>query len=122
MTNTTETQRPTKAKASATRTPDLEAAAAPKAAAGPRPLTKLAKLIAALQKPDGADIATMIAATGWQAHSIRGAMAGALRKRGHDIASEKVGDTRVWRIKSAAEAAAPAPGPSPVDASVEAAG
>ena len=41
---------------------------------------------------------TMIEATGWQAHSIRGAMAGALKKKGHSVTSEKAGDKRVWRI------------------------
>ena len=70
-----------------------------------RPATKIEKLIAALQKPDGADMAPMIAATGWQAHSIRGAMAGAVRKRGHDVGSEKIGDPRVWRITVPVEVA-----------------
>ncbi|WP_269514030.1 DUF3489 domain-containing protein [Brevundimonas subvibrioides] len=74
---------------------------APKA----RAATKIETLIAALQKPDGADMAAMIAATGWQAHSIRGAIAGAVRKRGHDVGSAKVGETRVWRITVPAEAA-----------------
>lgn len=74
---------------------------APKA----RAATKIETLISALQKPEGADMASMIAATGWQAHSIRGAMAGAVRKRGHEVGSEKVGDTRVWRITAPAEVA-----------------
>ena len=63
-----------------------------------RGVTKIETLIATLQKPDGADMATMIAATGWQAHSIRGAIAGAVRKRGHEVGSDKVGEARVWRI------------------------
>lgn len=67
-----------------------------------RAVTKIDALISALQKPEGADMATMIAATGWQAHSIRGAMAGAVRKRGHEVGSEKVGDTRFWRITAPA--------------------
>lgn len=71
-----------------------------------RAVTKIEALICALQKPEGADMATMTAATGWQPHSIRGAMAGAVRKRGHDVSSEKVGDTRVWRIAAPAEVAA----------------
>lgn len=77
----------------------------PKPAPNARAATKIEKLIAALRQPDGADMATMIAATGWQAHSIRGAMAGALRKRGHEVVSEKVGATRVWRIIAPVEAA-----------------
>lgn len=74
-------------------------------ASNARAVTKLETLIAALQKPEGCDMATMIAATGWQAHSIRGAIAGAVRKRGHAVSSAKVGDVRVWRIKAPAEAA-----------------
>jgi hypothetical protein len=74
---------------------------APKA----RAATKIETLISGLQQPEGADMASMIAATGWQAHSIRGAMAGAVRKRGHDVGSEKVGDTRVWRIAAPTRAA-----------------
>ena len=70
----------------------------------PRAATKIETLISALQMPEGASMATMIAATSWQAHSIRGAIAGAVRKRGHDVGSEKVGDTRVWRITPPANA------------------
>jgi hypothetical protein len=42
----------------------------------------------------------MVAATGWQSHTVRGAMAGALKKRlGLTIASDKVeGRGRVYRI------------------------
>jgi hypothetical protein len=74
---------------------------APKA----RAATKIETLISALQQAEGADMKTMIAATGWQAHSIRGAMAGAVRKRGHEVGSEKVGDTRIWRIAAPTDAA-----------------
>lgn len=70
-----------------------------------RQTSKIESLIVALQKPGGADMATMMAITGWQAHSIRGAMAGAVRKRAHIVSSEKVGETRVWRIMEPAEAA-----------------
>lgn len=70
-----------------------------------RSATKLETLIVGLQKPEGCDMATMIAATGWQAHSIRGAIAGAVRKRGHAVGSDKVGDVRVWRITAPTEAA-----------------
>lgn len=76
-----------------------------KAAPNPRAATKIETLISALQTPEGASMATMIAATGWQAHSIRGAMAGAVRKRGHNVGSEKIGETRVWRIAAPVEAA-----------------
>jgi hypothetical protein len=37
-------------------------------------------------------------ATGWQQHSVRGALAGALKKRGHTINSDKVDGVRRYRI------------------------
>lgn len=43
--------------------------------------TKQAQLIHALREPPGATIAELIALTGWQAHTIRGAVSGVLRKR-----------------------------------------
>jgi len=72
-------------------TKPVQAQAAPQA-------TKLDALIALLRRPEGASMPAMIIATGWQPHSIRGAMAGALRKKGHAAASEKVEGGRVWRI------------------------
>lgn len=67
-------------------------------AVAPRAPSKLDRLTAILLREDGADMATMIEATGWQAHSIRGAMAGALKKKGHCVTSEKTTDQRIWRI------------------------
>jgi len=55
--------------------------------------TKQAMLIAMLQKPEGATIAELAAATGWQAHTVRGAISGALKKKlGLLITSERVDD------------------------------
>lgn len=71
----------------------------------PRAPSKLDRLIAILMHDEGADMAAMIEATGWQAHSIRGALAGALKKRGHAVSSEKSGERRVWRITSPVQAA-----------------
>lgn len=66
----------------------------------PRAGTKQAALIAMLRAPDGATIEEITAATGWQAHTVRGAIAGALKKKlGLDVTSEKVeGRGRVYRI------------------------
>lgn len=56
-------------------------------------------MITLLSRPGGATIAAMMEATGWQAHSVRGFMAGTLkRKLGRTVASEKVDDVRVYRI------------------------
>jgi len=61
--------------------------------------TKLAILVALLKTPQGATIAALTEATGWQAHSVRGAMSGTLKKAmGLTVASEKVEGERIYRI------------------------
>jgi hypothetical protein len=60
--------------------------------------TKLDELLKLLCRRNGATIAELGKATGWQAHSIRGAMAGTLRKKGHAITSDKVDGVRRYRI------------------------
>jgi len=65
----------------------------------PAPATKLDKLVAMLRKQGGASITELSAGAGWQAHSVRGAMAGALKKRGHAIVSEKLDGVRRYRIE-----------------------
>ena len=66
----------------------------------PRKGTKQATLIAMMRAPDGATIEEIMAATGWQSHTVRGAMAGALKKKlGLEVTSEKVeGRGRVYRL------------------------
>ena len=79
-----------------------EAETAPKART-PREGTKQATLIAMLRAPYGATIEEIMAATGWQSHTVRGAMAGALKKKlGLEVTSEKVeGRGRVYRLAAA---------------------
>jgi hypothetical protein len=62
--------------------------------------TKQALLIKMLQAPTGATMEEIISATGWQAHSARGAMSGALGKKlGLIVTSAKEADRgRVYRI------------------------
>lgn len=62
--------------------------------------TKQAMLIAMLRAPDGATIEEIMAATGWQSHTVRGAMAGVLKKKlGLEVTSEKVeGRGRVYSL------------------------
>ena len=54
-----------------------------------------------LQAPDGATIAEIAAAFGWQRHTVRGVIAGALKKKlGLDVTSEKIdGRGRVYRLR-----------------------
>jgi len=79
-----------------------ETEAAPKART-PREGTKQATLIAMLRAPEGATIEEIMAATGWQSHTVRGAMAGALKKKlGLEVTSEKVENRgRVYKLPAA---------------------
>ena len=81
-----------------------QAATAPPAAApgalGPvAPGGKIGLLIELLRRPDGATINEMSEATGWQTHSVRGAMAGQIKKiLGLTITSDKPANERIYRI------------------------
>src|SRR5690348_7835257 len=61
--------------------------------------SKQSRVIAMLQSPAGATIAAMMQATGWQQHSVRGFLAGVVRKRLKlKLGSKKVDGTRVYRV------------------------
>jgi len=62
--------------------------------------TKQATMIAMLRRPEGATIGQMASALEWQVHTVRGALAGALKKKlGLNLVSEKTkGADRVYRI------------------------
>ena len=74
---------------------------AEKAPRKPRTNTKQAQMIAMLRRAKGATIEEMATELGWQHHTVRGAMAGALKKKlGLDITSEKVdGRGRVYSLQ-----------------------
>ena len=62
--------------------------------------SKQQQLIALLERPEGASIAQLMEATGWQQHTVRGAMSGTLKKRlGLQIESVKTeGADRTYHI------------------------
>jgi Protein of unknown function (DUF3489) len=65
--------------------------------------SKQSRVIAMLQSPAGATIAAIMEATGWQQHSIRGFLAGVVRKRLKlKLGSNKVDGVRVYRIAGVA--------------------
>lgn len=69
--------------------------------AAPDNLSKLDLMVSLLTRPGGASLAELTTATGWQIHSVRGAIAGSLKKKGHVIGSEKVDSIRRYRIGAA---------------------
>jgi hypothetical protein len=83
----------------------------------PRAGTKQALMIEMLRRPEGATIEQIAAATGWQHHTIRGAISGALKKklgltieatRTRDVGPNKTGvkgSSTVYRITGSAPAA-----------------
>lgn len=66
---------------------------------GVRETSKLATVIALLRRPKGASIDDLCKATGWQAHSVRGALSGAIKKKlGLAVESKKTDGARVYRV------------------------
>jgi hypothetical protein len=64
--------------------------------------SKQSHVIAMLQSPKGATIAAMMKATGWRQHSVRGFLAGIVRKRVKlKLDSKLVDDERVYRVAGA---------------------
>lgn len=67
---------------------------------GSRDNSKQAQVIAMLKRPEGATIHQLCEVTGWQSHTVRGALAGALKKKlGLTIVSTRSqGSERIYRI------------------------
>jgi hypothetical protein len=65
-----------------------------------RPDTKHARIIAMLRLPAGTTIAAIMATTDWQQHSVRGFLAGVVRKKLNlNLVSEQTDKGRIYRIK-----------------------
>ena len=69
--------------------------------------TKQSRVLSMLQSPAGTTIAAMIEATGWQQHSVRGFLAGVVRKRLKlKLTSKKEGGTRIYQVANGGKAKA----------------
>ena len=63
--------------------------------------SKQARVIAMLRSPTGTTIVAIMKATGWQQHSVRGFLAGVVRRRLKlTLASKKVNGNRIYQITS----------------------
>jgi hypothetical protein len=66
-----------------------------------RSATKHDRIIAMLRTSAGATIASLVSATQWQQHSVRGFLAGVVRKKlGLNLVLEQTDKGRVYRIKA----------------------
>ena len=71
------------------------------AAPSPAPrASKIASVIALLERPDGATLAEMVELTGWLPHTTRAALTG-LKRKVHTISKDKRGDVTCYRIAKA---------------------
>ena len=65
------------------------------------PGSKQDSVIALLRRPEGATLNNLVKTTGWQPHSVRGFLAGTVRKKLKlQLQSQKVDGTRTYRIKA----------------------
>lgn len=63
--------------------------------------TKLAIIVEMLSRPEGTSLKELAAAAGWQVHSVRGVLAGSLKKKGFVIERETIDGERRYRIGAA---------------------
>jgi hypothetical protein len=73
----------------------------PESAAGPREGSKTAQVVAMLKTPTGATLEEIMAKMGWQKHTVRGFVAGAMKKAGYAVESFKSeAGARSYRINA----------------------
>ena len=68
----------------------------------PRPDSKQDRVVVLLRRPEGATLDLLVKETDWQKHSVRGFLAGTVRKKlGLSLLSEKIDGVRIYRIGAA---------------------
>lgn len=74
----------------------MKGSKAPEATAPPA--TKAGRVVALLSEPAGATLKSIMAETGWQAHSVRGFISGQLTKKGFKVKSFTRDGERVYEL------------------------
>jgi hypothetical protein len=93
--------KPTKKAIPAKATPKAKKAGKKEESAGPREGSKTAQVVALLQRKNGATLVEIMEKMGWQKHTVRGFMAGAMKKAGYTVESFKPeGGERTYRINA----------------------
>jgi hypothetical protein len=96
---------PTKRRATLPSSPALAGGVVSVAAEANKRANKQTKLLDLLRRPAGATIAALSNASGWQQHSVRGFLAGVVRKKlGLELVSAVETDQRIYRIIAAKQA------------------
>ena len=91
----------TKKTTAAKNAPKAKKAAKAEESAGPREGSKTAQVVAMLQRKNGATLAEIMEKMGWLKHTVRGFMAGAMKKAGYTVESFKPeGGDRTHRINA----------------------
>jgi hypothetical protein len=89
----------TKKATAAKKAPKAKKAAKAQETAGPREGSKTAQVVAMLQRKNGATLSEIMDKMGWQKHTVRGFMAGTMKKAGYNVESFKPeGGERTYRI------------------------
>jgi hypothetical protein len=93
-------ERPRRARRSSAKKAAVPSVKATKASSGrPNPDSKQDRVVALLRQPRGATLDILVKATGWQKHSVRGFLAGTVRKKLKlPLLSEKIDGIRTYRI------------------------
>ncbi|NBB25822.1 DUF3489 domain-containing protein [Porphyrobacter sp. SLTP] len=80
-------------------------ATAPATEPATKPETKSARVVALLQREEGATLEELVAATGWLPHTTRAAMTG-LKRKGHAVTGVKADGVRRYYTKASTSGAA----------------